>query len=340
MSDIVINGKTYNGVESITVRDTSGSDIKYTKGEDRLQWKCDNVKSLAYEFYTYKGTDFSILEGLDTSQATNTTYMFSSCSLLETVPLFDTSNVTNMNNMFSYSNRLKNVPAFNTSSVTNMSYMFNSCSSGLTEIALLDTNNVTDMSYMLNSCSSLTKATIPNTNSLINMSSIFSGCQKLTELNFGNTSKVTTMDMAFRLCSYLETIPELDMISKPSVSNVFMNCVRLKNLTVKNVQKSMTIGSGTTYGHLLTNASLLNTAQELWDNTDNAVSSSALKLTMSTASKTAIQSIYVKLVDVTDDMIAQDEYIANKKPCVECASTDEGAMTVEEYIISKNWQIA
>lgn len=33
MSNIVINGTTYNGIESITVKDTSGSDVKYTKGE-------------------------------------------------------------------------------------------------------------------------------------------------------------------------------------------------------------------------------------------------------------------------------------------------------------------
>lgn len=33
MSDIVINGTTYNSVESITVKDTSGSDVLYTKGQ-------------------------------------------------------------------------------------------------------------------------------------------------------------------------------------------------------------------------------------------------------------------------------------------------------------------
>ena len=39
-------------------------------------------------------------------------------------------------------------------------------------------------------------------------------------------------------------------------------------------------------------------------------------------------------------MRAEDEYIDNKKPCVVCESTDEGAMTLTEYAISKNWAIA
>ena len=90
---------------------------------------------------------------------------------------------------------------------------------------------------------------------------------------------------------------------------------------------------------MLTNESLLNTAKELWDNTNNALGG-ARTLTMATASKTNIQSIYVKLITPTAEQEAEDPYINNKKPCVECASTDEGAMTLEEYIISKGWAIA
>ena len=48
----------------------------------------------------------------------------------------------------------------------------------------------------------------------------------------------------------------------------------------------------------------------------------------------------MKLVDITDEMRAEDEFIDLKKPFVVCESTDEGAMSVTEYVTSKNWQLA
>lgn len=96
------------------------------------------------------------------------------------------------------------------------------------------------------------------------------------------------------------------------------------------------IGQTTSWGHLLTDESLINTAKELWDLTG----ATSQTLTMSTASNARFDAIYVKLVDVTEEMIAEDEYVSNKKPCVVCESTDEGAMTLREYVISKNWALA
>ena len=52
------------------------------------------------------------------------------------------------------------------------------------------------------------------------------------------------------------------------------------------------------------------------------------------------EEIYVKLIGATDEMRAEDPYIDNKKPCIVCESTDEGAMTLKEYGISKNWNIS
>jgi hypothetical protein len=62
--------------------------------QDRLQWKCDIVKSLSYEFDGYTG-DLSILEGLDTSQVENWTYGFRKCTQLKDVSCFDFSNAKN-----------------------------------------------------------------------------------------------------------------------------------------------------------------------------------------------------------------------------------------------------
>lgn len=269
-----ISIKPITVTENGTYKTTSDAIIGYssvtvnvpTGGTDRLQWKCDNVKSLKYEFDGYTGSDLSILEGLDTSQVENMIQTFNGCNSITHIPVLNTSKVKTFNNM------------------CYQCYL-------LEELFEIDTRVATNLSYMLS------------------------------------------------YCMALHTVRGIDLINKPNVSGIFNSCQKLTNLIVKNIQTDLQIGSRTSYGHLLTNASLLNTAQELWDNTDNALGGTRT-LTMATASKTAIQSIYVKLVDVTDEMIAQDEYISNKKPCVECASTDEGAMTLEEYIIGKGWAIA
>lgn len=198
-----------------------------------------------------------------------------------------------------------------TSNVTNMSYMFDDCSN-ITTIPQLDTSNVTDMSYM------------------------FSNCKKLTTIPQLNTSKVGKMSYMFYDCPQLTTIPQLDMIKVSTASAMFNSSPNITNLTLKNIKKTLTIGSDTSYGTLLTDESIINTAKELWDKTG----STAQTLTVSTTSNARLDAIYVKLVDVTDEMIAEDEYISNKKPCVVCESTDTGAMTLREYIISKNWSIA
>ena len=60
-------------------------------------------------------------------------------------------------------------------------------------------------------------------------------------------------------------------------------------------------------------------------------SSGTKTLTMGTANKAKIADTYVKLLE--DDG-------TGKHPFEVCASTDEGAMTVEAYCNSKNWTLA
>ena len=51
----------------------------------------------------------NILKYGDTSNVTNMSYMFYSCSNLTTIPSLDTSNVTDMNSMFSYCIKLTTI---------------------------------------------------------------------------------------------------------------------------------------------------------------------------------------------------------------------------------------
>ena len=230
----------------------------------------------------------------------------------------DTSNVASMIHMFAYCSNLTSLDLsnFNTSSVTEMRYMFYNCS-GLTSLDLssFNTSNVTSMQGMFQSCTSLTS---------LNLS------------NF-NTSSVTNMGYMFNLCRNLPTIQgTLDLYSATNVVGMFSSTNGLTGVTLKNIRISLQIGSGTSWGDLWELSYLVNAVKELWD----LSSGTQQTLTIGTANLEKIANVYVKLVDVTDEMIAQDPYSANKLPCVECESTDDGAMTLTAYAGLKNWVLA
>lgn len=230
---------------------------------DRLQWKCDNMKTLAHEFENYKGTSLDILNGLDISKVIDMKQTFNGCTNLQSISELDMSSNESLNNTF-YNCGL------------------------LTSLSLLNTNNVTNMQY------------------------------------------------AFTICANLTTLSFLNMIKVTSAPGMLRKCFKITNLTLKNIKISLQIGDGTSWGHLLTNDSLINTIQELWDLTGQT----AQTLTMSTTSKENIANIYVKLITPTQEQIEADPYINNKKPCVVCESTDEGAMLITDYAGLKNWTIA
>ena len=153
------------------------------------------------------------LEYLNTSEVTNMSLMFMSCSLLTNLDVshFNTSNVTNMNWMFSSCSSLKsiNVTNFDTSNVTDMGRMFNNCS-GLTslDVSNFDTSNVTYMDNMFSNCSGLTSLDVSNfnTSNVILMGSIFSGCSGLKTVFAGDgwtTENVTYSDKMFDGCTNL-----------------------------------------------------------------------------------------------------------------------------------------
>ena len=349
------------------------SAIQTGGGTDRLQWICDNVRSLAYTFRNYMGEDLSpAITGLDTSKVENMMYMCDTCVNITNLNLstWNTSNVTNMSNIFRICSGLTNLnlSTWDTGKANNMSYMFYQCSN-LTELDLhsFNTSNVTNMSYMFNGCKKLTKLDLSNfdTSNVTNMSYMFGSCPKIAELNvssfdtskvtnMGNmfigmdelievdlrsfdTSKVTTFSNLFNNCDKLKTVlGTIDVISATYTIELFALCRDIETFTVKNIKQSFTTSTNNSYNSKLTLDTLVNIFKELWDLTGST--SKTLKL--SRTNKDVIANIYVKLVDVTDEMLAQDQYAANKKPCVVCESTDEGAMTITEYAVSKNWSIA
>ena len=331
------------------------------------------VTNMKYMFSNNSNLKTVDLSNFDTSKVTDMSYMFNYCEELSPLNLsnFDTSSVTNMSNMFCRCRKLKelddssfetsndtdignmfynlynletlNLSNFNTDKVTNARNMFNSCSN-LKTLIIPDgfLKNITDATWLFFYCSALinldtTKLDFSNVTNTYNC---FYYCKALNviDLRF-KTSKITNMENMFSLGgtdNKLEQILGLDMYSCTKDSNLFSECMHLKELTIKNIRISIVISTNRIAVNLSRN-SLLGVAKELWDNSG---SSTAKTLTITNAHKTTLDGIYVKLVPITDEMRASDPYIDNKKPFVECASTDEGAMTVSNYItVEKNWTI-
>ena len=277
--------------------------------ERSLKKLLDATKSTSSLFYKFSGssaTEYMLYE--DTSKVTDMSYMFGNCRNLTTVPLFDTSEVTNMSSMFNGCTNLTTVPLFDTSNATSMSYMFNECTK-LTTVPLFDTSNATSMSYMFNECTKLTTVPLFDTSKVTDMSSMFKGCRNLTTVSLLDTSKATRM------------------------SYMFDNCKNLTDCYIRNIKVNLTVGSGTSYGHLLTVESLVYLSNELVN-----VNSSRV-LTIGSANLEKITSVYVKLIDITDEMRAEDGLIDSKLPCVVCENTDEGAMLLSEYTLLKKWTL-
>ena len=320
------------------------------KPVDKLQLRIDATNSCRYWFHGYNGSNevmAELLKGLDTSNVTDMYYMFHGCSNRLTtldVSSFDTSKVTNMYSMFGSCTGLNTLDLsnFDTSNVTDMGNMFNACLSLSTlDLSNWSTSKVTGMRYMFAQLPDITTLDLSNfdTSNVTDMTYMFYQCSKLTALDLSlfNTSKVSNISSMFANSRRLTTIQgTLDLYSATNVSNVFYNTQGLIGVTLKNIRKTLQIGSGTEYGHLWELSYLVNAVKELWD----LSASTQQTLTIGSANLEKIANVYVKLVDVTDEMTAQDPYSANKLPCVECESTDEGAMTLTAYAGLKNWVLA
>lgn len=267
----------------------------------------DATKSCYYMFYKYSGETIpdGVLEFSDTSNVTEMNFMFSECSNLTTIPLIDTSNATNMNYIFDRCSRLTTIPQLDTSKATNMSNMFYRCYA-LETVPLLDARNA------------------------IYLGSTFTDCRKLTTVQLINTSNVKNFDSTFYNCSSLTTIQQLNLINATNTSSMFSRCTNLTNLDLLNIQVNLQIGSGTSWGHLLTIDSLVNTCKECIKQSESRT------LTVGTANLEKLANVYVKFVDPTQTTIP----VGSKGDVVVCESTDAGAMLISDYMTLKLWTLA
>jgi len=135
-------------------------------------------------------------------------------------------------------------------------------------------------------------------------------------------------------CEALVNVPSYDLRSATTLSDMFRNCVALTECRIKNIGAKLQVGSGSTYGHLLTVESLVHMIGELRTKT------SSTTFTIGTTNLEKLANVYVRTIEITDEMRAEDDLIDEKLPFEVCESTDEGATLITDYVGFKNWELA
>lgn len=360
------DGQFYENTTTSTIKiehfwnDENAKNAEYYVGE-KLRWIVQFATQLTNDIYVIlkyniiylcsngrTRIDFSSgsqMQGLITFDFVDGGHIYHSSTLsisgraLERIPSFTRQGTVKPAIDFNYTaiTKLDWTPDLSTATTGNVKGLFRDCYK-LRDPIYVDMRGYTNAERFYNNCKNLRTYIPLDLSDVMNFNYMFSYCLLLEEIDMYNTSKGTQFMSTFENCRSVKTIKNVDLINATSVTSTFSYCTNLTNLDIKNIKRSLTVGSGTSYGHLLTVDSLINAIKELHD---NSTGTSTLTLTIGSANLTKLQNVYVKLIDTTDEMRAEDGYIDNKLPFVVCESTDEGAMhIIDEYAqLLKNWAI-
>ena len=198
-----------------------------------------------------------------------------------------------------------------------------------------DTKNVEDMTNMCSRCTNLISFPKINMSKVTRANDAFSYCSSLKEFYTDDTSALTQVTSMFLNCVSIETISGIDFLNVNVAPQGFVSdCRNLKNLYIKNIKYNLQIGYGTltgssSYGHLLTLDSLVNTCKE-------CIKTYSRTLTVGTANIEKLANVYVRFVDINQTTIAEGE----KGDVVVCEADNNDAMTITEYMALKSWTLA
>lgn len=178
-----------------------------------------------------------------------------------------------------------------------------------------------------------------DTSKVSNMRCMFNTSTKLITIPFFDTRKASNLSGSLTNCSALTTVAPLDMRACTNMDSMFGGNKQLKECWLRNIKTNLQVGRGDgtgtiDYGCLLTLESLLHLCKECRN------VNVSRKITVGTANLAKLEGVYVKLIDITDDMRAEDDLIDEKYPFVVCESTDADAMTIQDYMALKMWSLA
>ena len=210
---------------------------------------------------------------------------------------------------------------------TNEGFVLASTFSGCTNLqtAVIDLNNLIKFTHLgSSSCNSTFR-------NCTNLQHVEIKNAYISQSKFAYESGISAINNMFNGCSLIEELPPLSIYQVTSnyyASDVVKNCTNLKVVNFKNIRVDLQLASGDTYGHLLTVDSLVNTCKECIADTKSHT------LTIGNVNIDKLANVYVRLTD------EPEEYSAfSKKPCEVCEATDEGAMTITDYMALKRWNI-
>ena len=192
-----------------------------------------NVTDMSYIFS--ECTSLQTITSLNTSNATSMYYLFGKCENLASIPLLDTANVTDMSYMFYQCKNIDTIPLFDTSNVANMTNMFFQTHS-LKTIPLLNTSNVTSMYHMFDS-SHIETIPLLNTENVTNMQYMFY-YSNIKELPLLDTSKVNSMYYMFANCRNITTIPQFNTANVTDMSYMFSDSTSLQSIPLLDCSKA------------------------------------------------------------------------------------------------------
>ena len=218
-------------MESYFAKSSAFVKMKYIKGIPF--YNTSNVTNATRMFASC--SSLTTVPPLNISSATNVSRMFAECSSLTSIPPIDTSKATNVSQMFSGCSKLIYIPQLNLSQATDVKALFYNCTS-LTAIPPIDTSKATNVMNLFYNCSSLTSIPPIDTSKATNVSQMFSGCKSLVSIPQLNLSQATDVSYLFENCSSLITIPPIDTSKATNVSQMFSGCDSLT--TVEGVDFS------------------------------------------------------------------------------------------------------
>lgn len=322
LSDVIVSATPFNN-DDLKVMLTDGAnatpnDIKLGKtafvggklitGTYETSGTIDITENGTYDISDYGTANVNIESGLKKYLDIRKTcqqmfYNNPSITDLTFIKYSDTENVTSMKQICAYS-------------------------SNLTSFPLVDMRNVTTLEEAFYACSSLTSISFSDLTKCTTIKAILRSCNKLISASFTDTSNVQNFYNALQGCPQLTTVSTLDLRNATTVNYMFDNDSNIQNLTILNIKLNLQVGSGSSWGHLLTLESLIGLCQQCVNVGESRT------LTIGSANITKLENIYVKLTDE-----AEEDETLPKIPMVQCESTDDGAMTISEYMTLKSWQI-